>query len=346
MRAEAITLRKLKMRLKAPFETSFGISDERSVILVELLADGLIGWSEITVHDGPFFNAETPVTAWHVVRDFLAPLLLKENINSAGDLPLLFASIRGHEMARGTRTEILCGVSLGLQSSPEALLKKVATELAAGYQRIKLKIKPGKDLEYVRAVRSAHPDILLSVDANSAYNLDDAEHLKRFDEFNLLMMEQPLWWDDIFSHAKLQKLIKTPICLDECIRHARDAQAAIELGAARVINIKLGRVGGHSSAREIQALCLAHKIPTWCGGMLECGVGRAHNIAVSSLPGYSLPGDVSASKRYWHEDVIEPEVEVSARGTICISQSPGLGYHVRRDLIDRLTVERETWRAR
>jgi O-succinylbenzoate synthase len=369
MRVEAITLRKLKMRLKAPFETSFGISDERSVILVELFADGLTGWSEITVHDGPFFNAETPVTAWHVVRDFLSPLLLGKNISCASEVPKLFASIRGHEMARagldnalwdveaqqkgvsvakllgGTRTEISCGVSLGLQATPEVLLKKVAFELSAGYQRIKLKIKPGKDLEYVRAVRSAHPDILLSVDANSAYTLDDAEHLRRFDEFNLLMMEQPLWWDDIFSHAKLQKLIKTPICLDECIRHARDAQAAIELGAARIINIKLGRVGGYSSAREIQALCLRHNIPVWCGGMLECGIGRAHNIAVSSLPGYTLPGDVSASKRYWHEDVIEPEVEVSPRGTICIPQSPGLGYHVRRDLIDRLTVEKETWRA-
>lgn len=369
MRVEAITLRKLKMRLKAPFETSFGVSDERSVILVELLAEGLTGWSEITVHDGPFFNSETPVTAWHVVRDFLAPLVFGQNINAASDVPQLFTSIRGHEMARagienalwdieaqqkgvsiakllgGTRAEISSGVSLGLQASPEALLKKIAIELAAGYQRIKLKIKPGKDLEYVRAVRAAHPDILLSVDANSAYSLDDAEHLKRLDEFNLLMMEQPLWWDDIFSHAKLQKLIKTPICLDECIRHARDAQAAIELGAARVINIKLGRVGGHSSAREIQALCVARKIPAWCGGMLECGIGRAHNIAVSSLPGYTLPGDVSASKRYWHEDVIEPEVEVSARGTICIPQSPGLGYHVRRDLIDRLTVEKETWRG-
>ena len=369
MRVEAITLRKLKMRLKAPFETSFGISDERSVILVELLSDGIIGWSEITVHDGPFFNAETPVTAWHVVRDFLSPLVFGKNISSACDLRLLFAPIRGHEMARagienalwdveaqqknvslskllgGTRPEISCGVSLGLQASPEALLEKVAIELAAGYQRIKLKIKPGKDLEYVRAVRSAHPDILLSVDANSAYTLDDAENLKRLDEFNLLMMEQPLWWDDIFSHAKLQKMINTPICLDECIRHARDAQAAIELGAARVINIKLGRVGGHSSAREIQALCFARNVPAWCGGMLECGIGRAHNIAVSSLPGYTLPGDVSASKRYWHEDVIEPEVEVSPRGTICIPPSAGLGYHVRRDLIDRLTVEKETWRG-
>jgi O-succinylbenzoate synthase len=245
----------------------------------------------------------------------------------------------------GTRSEITCGVSLGLQDGPEKLVEQVALELRDGYQRIKLKIKPGKDLEFVRAVRKAHPGILLSVDANSAYTLSDIEHLKRFDEFKLLMMEQPLWWDDIVNHAKLQAQLKTPICLDESIRHARDAQAAIELGAARVINIKLGRVGGHSSAREIQALCLVRNIPAWCGGMLECGIGRAHNIAASSLPGYTLPGDVSASKRYWEEDVIDPPVEVSPRGTIQAPTSPGLGYHVRQDLIERWTTEKETWRA-
>ena len=246
----------------------------------------------------------------------------------------------------GTQSEIKCGVSLGLQATPEVLLEKVAVELRAGYQRIKLKIKPGKDLDFVRAVRRAHPSILLSVDANSAYTLADLDYLKRFDEFGLLMMEQPLWWDDIANHAKLQKQLQTPICLDESIHHVRDAETALELDAARIINIKLGRVGGHTSAREIQALCLARNIPAWCGGMLECGIGRAHNIAVSSLPGYTLPGDVSASKRYWEEDVIDPPVEVSARGTIQVPASPGLGYHVRRDLIERWTIEKETWRAR
>jgi O-succinylbenzoate synthase len=369
MRIESITLRKIKMRLKAPFETSFGVAHDRTVVLVELLADGVAGWSEVTVSEGPFFNSETVGTAWLIIREFLAPLLLGKEIPSASEVPGVFAAIRGHEMARagmenalwhveaqqknlslakllgGTQSEINCGVSLGLQACPEKLIEKVGVELRSGYQRIKLKIKPGKDLDFVRAVRKAHPDILLSVDANSAYSLADMEHLKRFDEFNLLMMEQPLWWDDIANHAKLQKHLKTSICLDESIRHVRDAETAIDLGAARIINIKLGRVGGHSSAREIQAFCLARKIPAWCGGMLECGIGRAHNIAVSSLPGYTLPGDVSASKRYWEEDVIDPPVEVSSHGTIHLPTCPGLGYHVRRDLIDRWTTEKETWRA-
>jgi O-succinylbenzoate synthase len=369
VRVDAITLRKMKMRLKAPFETSFGTTYERTVLLVEVLADGVTGWSEVTLGPGPYFNSECLETAWPVIRAFLAPLVLGKEIASTSEIPGLFAAIRGHEMARagienalwdieaqqknvplskllgGTQQEIACGVSLGLQGCPEQLLEKVAVELKSGYQRIKLKIKPGKDLDFVRAVRNANPSILLSVDANSAYTLADADHLKRFDEFNLLMMEQPLWWDDIANHAKLQKQLRTPICLDESVRHVRDAEAAIELGAARVINIKLGRVGGHSSAREIQALCRARGVPAWCGGMLECGVGRAHNIAIASLPGYTLPGDVSASRRYWEEDVIDPPVEVSARGTIQVPTTPGLGYHVRRDLIERWTVEKETWRG-
>jgi len=370
MRIESITLRKLKMRLKSPFETSFGITHERTLVLVEILADGVTGWSEVSAMEGPCFNSETVDTAWLIIRGFLAPLILGKELCSASDIPGIFAGIRGHEMARagienalwdieaqqkylplakllgGTQSEIKCGVSLGLQATPEVLLEKVAVELRAGYQRIKLKIKPGKDLDFVRAVRHAHPSILLSVDANSAYTLADLEHLKRFDEFGLLMMEQPLWWDDIANHAKLQKQLQTPICLDESIHHVRDAETAMQLDAARIINIKLGRVGGHTSAREIQALCIARNIPAWCGGMLECGIGRAHNIAASSLPGYTLPGDVSAGKRYWEEDVIDPPVEVSARSTIQVPASPGLGYHVRRDLIERWTTEKETWRVR
>jgi o-succinylbenzoate synthase len=369
MRIESVTLRKLKMRLKAPFETSFGVTTDRAVLLIELLADGVTGWSEVTATEAPFYNSETTGTAWIILREFLIPLVLGKQVGGAAEIPGLFAIIRGHEMARagmetalwhveaqqknlslakllgGTRAEITCGVSLSIQPSPEILLEKVAAEIHAGYQRIKLKIKPGKDIEYVRAVRRAFPDILLSVDANSAYTLEDAAHLQRLDEFRLLMIEQPLWWDDIYAHAKLQKQLQTPICLDESIRHARDAQTAIDLGACGIINIKLGRVGGHSSARDIQSLCLSRNIPAWCGGMLECGIGRAHNIAISSLPGYTLPGDVSASKRYWEEDVIDPPVEVSPRGTIRIPDCPGLGYHVRSDLIERLTVQKETWRA-
>lgn len=227
-----------------------------------------------------------------------------------------------------------------------SLLDKVAAELRSGYRRIKLKIKPGKDLQYVCAVRKANPAILLSVDANSAYTLDDTAHLRRFDELNLLMIEQPFFWDDIFLHAKLQKDLRTPICLDESIRHLRDAQAATELGSAKIINIKLGRVGGHTGARAIQAYCLSKNIPVWRGGMLESGVGRAHNVAMSSRPGFALPGGVSASKRYWDEDIIDPPVEVTPQGTIPIPTAAGLGYHVRRDLIERLTLDKETWRAR
>src|SRR5579885_503139 len=347
MRIEAITLRKLTMRLRTPFETSFGSTYDRSFLLVEMRADGLTGWSEITATEAPVFNAETVATSWIVTRDFLAPLLLGKSFQSASEVPAAFSAIRGHEMARAGLENALWDIEAQQKGVPLAkLLGGTQTEIAAGYRRIKIKIKPGKDLSFVSAVRKAHPEILLSVDANSAYTLEDADHLKRFDEFNLLMMEQPLWWDDIFVHSKLHKLIRTPICLDESIHHLRDAQNAVELGAAQVINIKLGRVGGHSSARAIQAFCLARTIPAWCGGMLESGVGRVHNIAVSSLPGYTLPGDVSASKRYWAEDIIEPEVEVSPQGTIRVPDSPGLGYHVRHDLIERLTVEKETWRAR
>jgi o-succinylbenzoate synthase len=369
MRVESITLRKLQMRLKAPFETSFGTTHVRPVLLVELRADGVTGWSEVTATEGPFYNSESIDIAWLVIREFLAPLILGRTFAAASESRRHFASIRGHEMARagienalwaiesqqrglplaallgGTQTEIACGVSLGLQHTPEKLLENVAIEVAAGYQRIKIKIKPGMDLAYISAVRKAFPHIRLSVDANSAYTLEDAELLRSFDEFNLLMIEQPLWWDDIYLHSKLQKQIKTRVCLDESIHHLRDAQAAVELGACSIINIKLGRVGGHSSARDMQAYCLSQKIPVWCGGMLECGVGRAHNIAVSTLPGYTLPGDVSASQRYWVEDVIEPEVTVTPQGTIRVPQTPGLGYHVRHDLIERWTVEKETFRA-
>ena len=369
MRVDSITLRSLRMRLKTPFETSFGTTYDRPILLIELHSDGFTGWSEVTATEGPFFNAESVDIAALVLRDFLVPLVLGKTFSTAAEVPAAFAHVRGHEMARagienalwdigaqqrgiplwkllgGTQQEIPCGVSLGLQATPEHLLEKVATELAAGYQRIKIKIKPGKDLAYISAVRKAHPGIHLSVDANSAYTFDDLEHLRNLDEFNLLMMEQPLWWDDIYAHSKLQKQIKTKICLDESICHLRDAQTAVELGACGVINIKLGRVGGFSSARGIQSYCLSKNIPNWCGGMLECGIGRAHNIAVSTLPGYTMPGDISASSRYWVEDVIEPEVTVTPQGTIRVPQTPGLGYHVRHDLIERWTVEKQTFRA-
>ncbi len=341
--------------------------DQRRIILVEVVADGVSGWGEVTASETPGYNSETTETAWHVISDFVAPALIGKTVSSASDCPTLLAAIRGHQMAKGgvenalwdaeaqlkgvplskllggTLDEIASGVSLGIRENPLELVKKVEEELRCGYQRIKLKIKPGKDLEYVAAVRKEFPGIMLSVDANSAYRLEDAAHLRKLDEFTLLMIEQPLNWDDIYAHSKLQSQIQTAICLDECINNARHALTAIELKACRIINIKLGRVGGHSEARRVEEVCRAHAIPVWCGGMLETGIGRAHNIAMSTLAGFTLPGDVSASKRYWSEDIIEPEVEVTSKGTIHVPKTPGIGYAVRRDRIEQLTVRTNHW---
>lgn len=362
MKIESIVLREIRMRLKSPFETSFGTVENRRILLVEVIVDGVSGWGEVTAGETPGYNSETTDTAWQILSEFVAPFLPDKTISHASDFPSLFTHIRGHEMAKsgienalwdaeaklsgislsrllgGSREEINCGVSLGIRENPKSLVARVHQELSNGYQRIKLKIKPGKDYEYVKAVRTEFPEILLSVDANSAYRLHDAAHLASFDDFDLLMMEQPLDWDDIFAHAKLQPFIKSPICLDECIHNTRHALAAIELGASRIINIKVGRVGGHTEARSLQAAAKEHSIPVWCGGMLESGIGRAHNIAMSTLPGFSLPGDVSASSRYWDEDIIEPEVQVTPKGTIQVPTAPGIGYRVRRARVDALTV--------
>jgi O-succinylbenzoate synthase len=245
----------------------------------------------------------------------------------------------------GTVREIACGVSIGIQDSHEQLIEKIETELAAGYQRIKVKVKPGWDLEVLTKIRKRWPSILLSCDANSAYRPSDLEHLRKFDEFNLLMIEQPLWDDDIYQHSRLQRELNTAICLDESIRQARDAEEAIELQACRIINVKVGRVGGFSEAIAIHDLCQRHRIPVWCGGMLETGIGRAHNIALSTLPNFRLPGDVSASKRYWAEDVVDPEIEVTPRGTIPVRDGAGTGYEVKAEMIRKLTVREETIRG-
>ncbi|HUO15310.1 MAG TPA: o-succinylbenzoate synthase [Verrucomicrobiae bacterium] len=369
MRIENITLRELKMRLKTPFETSSEVTWERRILLVEVGVDGIQGWGEITTSEDPFYNAETTDTAWHMTRDFIVPFVLGKTVETAAEIGPLLAPIRGHEMAKagienavwdieaqqqgvplakllgGTRSEIPCGVSIGIQSSISTLLDKIDRELRAGYQRIKLKIKPGKDVQVVDEVRKNYPEIKLMVDANSAYRLEDLKALKTFDQYGLLMIEQPLAWDDIYEHSLLQAQLQTPICLDECIHNPSHAEAAIRLGACRIINIKLGRVGGHSRARQVHSVCMRHSIPVWCGGMLESGVGRAHNIAMSSLPGFCLPGDVSASQRYWDEDIIEPEVEVSPAGTIHAPLKPGLGYEVRRKRVESLTVRQERWQA-
>ena len=365
MKIDRITLREIRMPLVHFFETSFGRTTERRIIVVEVEGDGAVGWGEVTAGERPFYNEEWTDAAWLILRDFVAPRVIETPLASAAEAAALSGHIRGHQMARGgleaavwdlearlagvplwkhiggSHTEIACGVSIGIQNSVEQLLELIERETAAGYQRIKIKIKPGWDIDVVRRVRERFPDIRLMADANSAYTLDDIEHLKQLDAFDLMMIEQPLAHDEIIDHAALQAALVTPICLDECIRNAHHARQAIRLGAARVINIKLGRVGGFSEALRVHEVCREHGIPVWCGGMLEGGVGRAHNIALSTLEGFTLPGDVSASKRYWKRDVINPPVEVTDRGTIDLPSGAGFGYDVDRDYLRSLTVRQE-----
>ncbi|HEU4414111.1 MAG TPA: o-succinylbenzoate synthase, partial [Candidatus Angelobacter sp.] len=340
MKVEAITLREIRMPLVHFFETSFGRTTERRIMLVTVHTDGPEGWGECVAGEDPFYSEESIDTAWYAMEKYLAPQVLGKGIDKGAEVPAMLNRVRGHRMAKGalenamwdaeaqarhtplwhllggTQKEIPCGVSIGIQNSHEQLLERIETELAAGYRRIKVKCKPGWDLEVFGKIRDRWADIVLSCDANSAYTLDQIDHLKKFDRFNLLMIEQPLWHDDFYFHAQLQNNLKTSICLDEAIHGARDAQAAIELGACRIINIKVGRVGGFSEAIAVHDAAEKGGIPVWCGGMLETGIGRAHNIALSTLKNFTLPGDVSASRRYWKEDIIDPAVEVSAQGFI------------------------------
>jgi O-succinylbenzoate synthase len=368
MRIDAIILRELHMPLLRPFETSFGVTRNRRILLAEIQSEGLTGWGECTAGERPVFSAESTDTAWQVLVRELGPMLAAEFPEHGGDCPRIFRQIRGNRMAKaalenaiwdleaqregislsrllgGVRDSIPCGVSIGIQSSIPELLSIVERELAAGYQRIKLKCKPGWDVEVFERVRHRWPGIMLSCDANSAYRLRDEDHLVSFDAFDLLMIEQPLWHDDFYFHSVLQRRLETPICLDESILNRRDALAAIEMESCKIINVKLGRVGGFSEAIAVHNAALERGIPVWCGGMLESGVGRSHNIALSTLEGFTLPGDVSASARYWANDIIEPEVTVSLEGEIAIPDTPGRGYEVRTDLVERLTVRKETIR--
>ncbi len=368
MKIEAFTIREIHMPLVHFFETSFGRTTARRILLLTVHCDGVNGWAECVAGENPFYSGEWVETAWPTIREFLAPAVLGRTLNQARECVPLMSHVRGHRMAKaavenalwdaeakqkgvplwkllgGTRREIACGVSIGIQDSVEQLLDKITTELASGYRRIKVKVKPGWDLNILEPIRAHWTDILLSCDANSAYRLAQLEHLRKFDQFKLLMIEQPLWNDDIYFHARLQKQLQTKICLDESIRNARDTEAAIELGACGIVNIKVGRVGGFTEAKSIHDVCLSRGIPVWCGGMLESGVGRIHNVALSTLENFRLPGDVSASKRYWKEDIIDPEVEVSPQGTISIKDEPGTDYRIREDLIEKLTVRKETLR--
>lgn len=370
MKIEAITLREIHMPLVHFFETSFHRLYHRRILLVTVHAEGVDGWGESVVGEDPYYSSEWIDSAWSTLTQYLIPALLGQKLDSGRDVPALFAKVRSHRMAKaaledavwdadaiqkklplwkllgGARREIPCGVSIGIQDSIEQLLEKIQTELAAGYRRIKVKVKPGWDVNILERIRSRWADITLSCDANSAYTLDEIEHLRKFEQFNLLMIEQPLWNDDIYCHARLQKELRTAICLDESIVNVRAAAFAIETAACRIVNMKVGRVGGFSEALKIHDLCQNHKIPVWCGGMLETGIGRAHNIALSTLQNFRLPGDVSASKRYWKEDIIDPEVEVSPQGMIAISDQPGTGYRIRTDLIEKLTVRKETLRPK
>ena len=366
---DAVHLREINMPLAFPFETSFGITTTRRILLVEIESDGLTAWGECVAGEHPYFSEESVDTAWIVTEQELAPRLVGQDLVGGGGCPALFRQVRGNRMAKaalenavwdleaqkkrvsladmlgGTRSVIPCGVSIGIQPSPAALMEKIAEELEAGYQRIKLKCKPGWDTEIFDQVRKRWPNIRLSCDANSAYRVVDIDHIAEWDRFDLMMIEQPLWYDDFYFHSMLQKRLDTPICLDESIRNRRDALAAIDMDSCRIINIKLGRGGGFSEAVAVHNAAGERGVPVWCGGMLETGIGRAHNIALSSLPNFSLPGDVSASRRYWIEDIIEPEVTVSREGEIAVPEGIGSGYTVLRDRIEALTVRRQTVRA-
>ncbi|MBI4787651.1 MAG: o-succinylbenzoate synthase [Chloroflexi bacterium] len=365
MRIDRIELRLIKMQLVAPFETSFGVEVDEQHIIVRVDAEGVTGWGECVAMADPFYSYETNQTAWHILRDYLIPGVLKQNIANVDEGMVGGSRVRGHNMAKaglefalwdlfaksrgvslsemlgGSREQIPVGVSVGLQSSPSELVKKVAGYLSAGYARVKIKIAPGRDLDMVAAVRREFPKILLQVDANSAYTLEAVNLFRAMDGYDLLLIEQPLGYDDIYDHSKLQRELKTRICLDESIHTLADARAALELQSCRTINIKPGRVGGYAESIRIHDLCAASDMPVWHGGMLESGIGRAGNVALASLPNFKLPGDISASKRYYTEDIVEPEFEVAADGTMAVPTKPGIGVEVVIDRLDRVTVHRQ-----
>ena len=363
MQIKSIELIEINLPLVHFFETSFGRTYERRIILVRVEdSEGAEGWGEVTCGEGPGYSDEWTDSAWVTAEKILAPMVVGKEVENAAGIWSLMKQARGHRMAKsgietacwdleakklniplwrhlgGVNRVIECGVSIGIQDTVPQLIEKIRTEVEAGYKRIKIKISPRWDYDVIKEVRREFPDILLMGDANSAYTLDDIDKLKSLDEFDLMMLEQPLPYDDIIDHAKLQREIKTPICLDEPIKSPDDARKAIELGSGKIINLKNGRVGGHLQSKQVESICREAGIPVWCGGMLESGIGRAHNIAISTLAGYTMPGDVSASKRYWHEDIIDPAVEVSQEGTITAPEGPGIGFEIKRDRIEKLTV--------
>lgn len=368
MHFDSVTLREIALDLVAPFETSFGRTTSRRIILVEVVAGNTSGWGECTASEGPFFNDEFTDGAWELIRLFVAPTIAAVDVDDPESVSAALEPIRGNRMARaavetavwdlaarrrgvplwrmlgGERPAIECGVSIGLQATVDKLLEKVGREVDAGYRRIKIKIAPGRDIALVAAVRERFGDIVLSVDANSAYSLSDFETLAELDQFGLLMIEQPLRPGDLLDHASLQSRLSTAICLDESIVDDESCRQALEIGACRIVNIKLGRVGGHTEARRIARRCADAGVPVWCGGMLEAGIGRMHNAAMSSLAPFTLPGDVSDSRRYWTDDIVEPRPTVEPDGTMRLPDLPGIGVEVRRDRVGALATRSWTWK--
>ncbi len=364
MRIDRLELRLIRLPLVRFFETSFGRVSERAFVLVTIEDSGAIGIAECVADANPYYSAETTRTAWHVIAEFIAPIVLGRAFAHPGEILDALAVIRGHNMAKaavemaawdlfarqqgvslsrvlgGTRNAIEAGVSIGIQDSLDELLERVEIERAAGYRRVKIKIKPGWDIDAVGRIRARFGDVPLMVDANAAYTIDDEAHLAGLDEFDLMMIEQPLDYDDLRDHARLQRRLRTDICLDESIDSVRAGDEAIAMGACRIINIKPGRVGGHAASIRLHDLAASRGIPVWHGGMLESGIGRAHNIHLSTLPNFSLPGDVAASRRYYAPDLIDPEIVVRSDGTIAVPDGPGIGIHVVADRMDAATQER------
>jgi O-succinylbenzoate synthase len=360
---ERAELRLVPLRLRERFEISSGARQDRTIMLLALHADGHVGWGECVAAEDPSYSYETTETAWHVLTEFVLPAVVGREASGPEDALTPAAWVRGHGMAKavvemaawdllakkagvsladavgGGRRPVEVGVSIGLQRTDDALLERVGRFVEEGYRRIKIKIKPGRDVEMLRAVRERFPDVPLMADANSAYRLDDAGRLAELDDLDLMMIEQPLAYDDIREHARLQERLSTPVCLDESIKTPGDAALALELGACRIINIKPGRVGGFGSSKAIHDLCVAHEVPVWCGGMLESGVGRAHNVALATLPGFTLPGDISASARYWERDLVTPEF-VIREGTLILPDAPGIGVEPDLERIEGLTIRR------
>lgn len=368
MKITDITIRHLKMHLKNPFTTSFGTFVDKEFLLLEAKDEkGTVGWGESVAFDAPWYNEETLKTNWHMLEDFLIPMILHKEIQHPDEVSTLFSSIRKNNMAKSTiegavwdiytqqtnqslaaalggkKEKIEVGISLGIQKSIEKLIEVVDHYVTAGYKRIKVKIKPGWDVEVMRKLREKFPDVPLMADANSAYTLEDIPLLKQLDEFNLMMIEQPLASDDMIDHAILQKQLSTPICLDESIHSLEDTRKAIDLGSCGVINIKIGRVGGITEAKKIHDYCQEKGIPVWCGGMLESGIGRAHNIALTTLSNFVLPGDTAGSNHYWEQDIITPEVVVED-GYIIVPQKVGIGYEPNIDAINKFTVSSKSYK--